>query len=595
MRSNRLKSTLKYGLSVLVLVSLVIGMGRVIPASAQAGILDHVTVSPASVNLSPAATQQFTAQGFDAAGNPIAGLSFLWNVAAGGGTISSTGLLTAGATLGTFTNTVQALTVQGGVIKLGAASVTVATPVPGVLDHVTVTPASATVMVGNTQQFTAEGFDAAGVAVAGLSFTWSVVAGGGTINASGLFTAGATAGAFANTVQAVAVQGAVTKAGLASVTVSATPGPLDHVTVAPASASVAAGATQQFTAQGFDAANNPISGLSFTWNVVAGGGTINASGLFTAGVTTGAFANTVQAIAAQGAIIKIGTASVTVTVAPGPLDHVTVTPASASVAAGATQQFTAQGFDAASIPISGLSFTWNVVAGGGTINALGLFTAGATAGSFANTVQAIAAQGAIVKIGTASVTVTAAPVPVPVAEKPAAKKLLLLVNASVDALGFEHFLGAQWSIKEDGQTMLVKAIPGIVKAIGDASVTLLPNGQTEMQVFSLAGSSRILAGQHALKVDDKAVVVTVDDATRLVIPIPIRGVADLDREDRRGPNRGKEDDDEGVRDEIKEMKEAAHDQAKDLREALRDRVKDLREALRDQLKDLRQGSNRGRG
>lgn len=504
MTKGKFKIFAKYGLPTLLLAFLVIGLGGVLPAAAQAGILDHVTITPASSTLAPGATQPFTAQAFDAANNPIAGLTFLWNVAAGGGTISPTGLFTAGSTQATFTNTVQAFAVQGAVIKFGSATVTVAPPAPG---------------------------------------------------------------------------------------------PLDHVTVSPASPSVVAGGTQQFTAQGFDAANVPITGLSFAWNVAAGGGAINASGLFTAGATTGTFTNTVQAVAVQSAIIKIGTASVTVTAAPGPLDHVTVSPANATLAVGGTQQFTAQGFDSANVPISGLSFTWSVVAGGGLIDASGLFTAGSTTGAFTNTVQAVAVQGAISKTGLASVTVTTAPVPVPipVVDKPAAKKLLLLVDASVDALGFEHFLGAQWSIKEDGQTMMVKAIPGVVKAISETSITLLPTGQTDAQVFNLAGSSRILTGQHALKVGDKAVVVLVDGAMRLVIPVPIRGVSDLDKEDRRGPNRGKDDDDDDVRDQLKELKEKSHDQIKGMRDAVLDQIKELRGNLRDQQKELRQGSNRGRG
>ena len=61
-------------------------------------------------------------------------------------------------------------------------------------------------------------------------------------------------------------------------------GPLDHIIVTPSTATVAIGGTQQFTAQGYDADDNPIPNLPFTWNVVSGGGTINPSGLFTAGL-----------------------------------------------------------------------------------------------------------------------------------------------------------------------------------------------------------------------------------------------------------------------------------------------------------------------
>ena len=599
MTKSKFKFLLKYGISALVIFFLAMGVGRVIPAAAQAGILDHVTVTPASATLVPGGAQQFTAQAFDIANNPVAGATFLWNMASGGGTISPAGLFTAGTTQGTFTNTVQAFAVQGAVIKFGSASVTVTAPAPGPLDHVTVSPASATVALGGTQQFTAQGFDAANTPITGLGFTWNVAAGGGTINAGGLFTAGITSGSFLNTVQAVAVQGAIIKIGTASVTITVAPGPLDHVVVSPASAILAVSGTQQFTAQGFDVANVSIPGLSFSWSVVAGGGGINAGGLFTAGSISGSFLNTVQAVAVQGAIIKIGIASVTITAAPGPLDHVVVSPASALLAVNGTQQFTAQGFDAANVSIPGLGFGWNVVAGGGTINASGLFTAGITSGSFLNTVQAVAVQGAIIKIGSASVTVTVAPIPVPRPEKLAAKKILRLVDSSIDTVGFEHFLGAQWSVKENGQTRIVKAIPGVVNALSETSITLLPNGQTDTQVFTFTSLTRMLSKLDRLQVGDKAVVATVDGVTSLVIPIPIRGVSDLDKEDRSGPNRGKDDDgdddeDEDVRDQLKELKKGSNEQLKDMRDAVRDQVKELRGDLRDQQKEGRQGSNRGR-
>lgn len=74
----------------------------------------------------------------------------------------------------------------------------------------------------------------------------------------------------------------------------------------------------------------------------------------------------------------------------GPLDHIVVTPASATLAVGGSRQFTARGYDADHYPIPQLTFTWSVVNGGGTISPQGLFTAGATAGLFPSTVAASA-------------------------------------------------------------------------------------------------------------------------------------------------------------------------------------------------------------
>ncbi|HLE02190.1 MAG TPA: hypothetical protein VI877_01715, partial [Dehalococcoidia bacterium] len=69
-------------------------------------------------------------------------------------------------------------------------------------------------------------------------------------------------------------------------------------------------------------------------------------------------------------------------------------------------------------------------------------------------------------------------------------------------------------------TSIIKAIPGVVKAISSTSVTLLPNGQAQTVSFALTADAVVLA-KDGLKVDEKAVVVTVNDQTRLVLEVPI--------------------------------------------------------------------------
>jgi hypothetical protein len=89
---------------------------------------------------------------------------------------------------------------------------------PRTLATITVTPANPTIAAGGTQQFTAVGKDASGNVVA-ISPTWSVAAGGGTIDNNGLFTAGSTAGTFTNTV--TAKSGSITGTASVAVTTSA--------------------------------------------------------------------------------------------------------------------------------------------------------------------------------------------------------------------------------------------------------------------------------------------------------------------------------------------------------------------------------------
>ena len=104
--------------------------------------------------------------------------------------------------------------------------------------------------------------------------------------------------------------------GTATVTVSTTAPVLTTITVTPNPATVIAGQTQQFTATGQDQNGNPIT-VTPTWSVVNGGGSINASGLFTAGLLTGTFNNTVQAT--SGAVSGNATVIVTSSSNPPPL------------------------------------------------------------------------------------------------------------------------------------------------------------------------------------------------------------------------------------------------------------------------------------
>jgi hypothetical protein len=100
----------------------------------------------------------------------------------------------------------------GGLTVSSAVAVTVSQT----LTTVAVSPVSATVQVNATQQFTASGTDQFGAAVSpSPTFTWTV-SGGGTIDsASGLFTAGTTAG---GPFTVTATSGG--KSGMASVTVT---------------------------------------------------------------------------------------------------------------------------------------------------------------------------------------------------------------------------------------------------------------------------------------------------------------------------------------------------------------------------------------
>jgi hypothetical protein len=266
---------------------------------------------------------------------------------------------------------------------------------PGSLSAISISPNPKTLAINGTQQFLATGIDYSGANVS-IAPLWSVVAGGGSISATGLFTAGTSPQTFTNTVMA-------TSGGFTSTaTVIVTAGPLATITVTPTPSTLAPSTNQQFTATGKDASGNAVV-FTPVWSVASGGGTIVAgSGLFTAGTTAGTYANTVRAT--SGSISGSATVTVTPTVA-----SITVTPNPASVLTNSTQQFAATARDGNGNVIA-ISPVWSVVQGGGSIDPnTGLFTAGGVAGTFTNTVKAT--SGTI--SGTATVNVTStAPAPI---------------------------------------------------------------------------------------------------------------------------------------------------------------------------------------
>jgi protein dithiol oxidoreductase (disulfide-forming) len=179
------------------------------------------------------------------------------------------------------------------------------------------------------------------------------------------------------------------------------------VSVSPASAIVlAGGGTRQFTAAVVNAGAN--TDVTWTVNGIAGGnatiGTISSAGLYTAPakIPTPASVSITAVPAADPT--RPGSAMVTIENL-----KVTVTPASAQVATGATQAFAA-----AVTNTSNTAVTWNVngIAGGnptiGTISTAGLYSAPAQVPSPAMVTVSAVSVADTAHSGTAQVTVTAA-------------------------------------------------------------------------------------------------------------------------------------------------------------------------------------------
>ena len=235
-----------------------------------------ITISPSTITVSIADTEQFTATVSGSTNTAVT-----WS--ATGGTIDNNGLFTAGNTVGVFE--VKAVSVADP-SKSATAEVTV-TKVAGV--SVSISPKTANVKTGAKQQFTATVAGASNTAV-----TWS--ASGGTIDNNGLFTAGNVVGTFE--VKAVSVADS-TKFDIATVKISKN----ISISIKPDSATVFTNASKQFAAT--------VVGKAVTWS--ATGGTIDNSGLFTAGNTVGDFEVKASSVADPS---KFVTAAVKVIVEP---------------------------------------------------------------------------------------------------------------------------------------------------------------------------------------------------------------------------------------------------------------------------------------
>jgi len=291
--------------------------------------LVSTVVTPASGSIAPGTTQQFKAIGTfsDSTTQDITD-TVHWTSSAGTlATVSNTaggqGLATAIAS-----GTVTINAVSGSISGSANLNITTAT-----LSSLDVVPQSPSIPLGASQQFTAQGTFSDGTVqdVTALA-TWT--SSDPTIAVSFIPTGTAASASAGATVITAALSG---KTGSSTLTVTSG---LVSIAVAPASASIFSGMTQQFTATG-TYSNGTTQDLTttVTWNSsnTAVATISNSSG--SQGLATGVAAGMVTITADSGSIS--GTASLTVA-APS-LVSISVTPTSASILAGGTQQFTATG------------------------------------------------------------------------------------------------------------------------------------------------------------------------------------------------------------------------------------------------------------
>jgi uncharacterized protein YjdB len=161
---------------------------------------------------------------------------------------------------------------------------------------VTVSPSTSSLLVGQTTTLTATLKDGNGNVLAGRAITWTSSASSvATVSATGVVT-GVSGGAVTITATSEG------KSGSATVTVTSPPAAIASIVITPSSPRVDEGSTIQLTATAYDAGNNPITGVTFTWaSSNTNRATVNSTGLVT-GIRDGTVTITASAGGKTGSV-----------------------------------------------------------------------------------------------------------------------------------------------------------------------------------------------------------------------------------------------------------------------------------------------------
>lgn len=225
-----------------------------------------------------------------------------------------------------------------------------------ILYTIDVTPSlTQNIAINQTIQFSAAGKDQFGNPFE-TNPTWSV-SGGGTITATGLFTA-KTKGVYKIT----AIDGSVM--GKADILIGESI-KLSKITLSPTTSTITEGGSVQLTATGYDQLNKPITIPSAIYEVSPAGASIN-NGLFTS--------NTPGIYSVKISSGTISATSVITVRANSVLSSLSISPLTKVISLGTTQQFTASALDQYGKTIT-VPLTW--LAPSASITESGLFSASA--------------------------------------------------------------------------------------------------------------------------------------------------------------------------------------------------------------------------
>jgi peptidoglycan/xylan/chitin deacetylase (PgdA/CDA1 family) len=399
------------------------GAARVSGNPSTAAVITTISVSPNAASVLVGAAEQFQAIARDQHGNVMPGVNFDFSSSGSAATVDRTGLAK-GMSAGTATITASA----GG--RSASASLTVAAdpPSPPVLTQVSVSPSTASIQVGQQQNYTAIGYDQFNNVMSGVAFTWS----SDGSNSIAIVNGNTATGVAAGTVHITASASGISSAP-ASLTVLPPPPALRTIVVTPSASSILIGATQQLTAVGYDQNGAAMSGITFAWS----SSRQSVASVSSAGLAAGVAAGTAQITAsAQG--VNSNAVALTVSKPASVLTSISVSPSGAYIQAGSTQQFSAVGYDQYATAMSGISFAWSssntYVASITAVNSEGK-TDGVAAGLAPGSTQITASASGVSTVVSLTVTPPPPPPPPPVV----AAINVMSPNASINVGGTQQF------------------------------------------------------------------------------------------------------------------------------------------------------------
>jgi len=346
-----------------------------------------VVVNPGTASLNIGGSVTLSATLRDANGATLSGRAITWSSSATAiATVSSTGVVNAIAP-GSATITA---TSEG---KSGSATITVLPQAPPSVASVTIVPNGATIDSGQTVTLTATVRDSAGNALSGRAVSWSNNGSSvATVSQSGVVTSVALGSAPIT---------AKSDTASASVIVTVRRVPVASVIVVPSSATIQVAATVTLTDTTKDASGNVLANRPVTWSSSAP----TIASVSASGTVTGQAAGSATITGTSEG--RTGTA--TITVIPIPVATVTISPSNPSVVEHLTTSLAAITKDANGNILTGRTVTWSIGSTSvATITAaINADTGVVTGVSFGTTTVTATSE---TKVGTATLTVTQAPV-----------------------------------------------------------------------------------------------------------------------------------------------------------------------------------------